>query len=94
MIPDVVAYAFCTGKVPTFDAVPLDVDLGVPQGQVQAHLPLVVMVGGGNNHKTEWESATVRNSSRHAADGYNNVAFAQLGYAVLTYSSRRCVRVV
>ena len=42
--PDAVAYTFCTGKVPTFDGVPLDVDLSVPQGLIQAHLPLVVMV--------------------------------------------------
>jgi hypothetical protein len=39
------------------------------------HLPMLVMLGGDDNHKTEWESPTVRNSQYPAADGYNNVAF-------------------
>jgi dienelactone hydrolase len=86
--PDGVDYTFCTGKVLTFDGVPLDTDLSVPAGLLQAHLPLLVMIGGDDNHKTEWESTTVRNLQSPAADGYNNLAFVQQGYAVLTYSSR------
>jgi hypothetical protein len=85
--PDGVDYTFRTGKVLTFDGVPLDTDLSVPAGLLQAHLPMLVMIGGDDNHKTEWESTTVRNPQSPAADGYNNVAFAQQGYAVLTYSS-------
>jgi hypothetical protein len=86
--PDGVDYTLCTGTVPSFDGTPLDVDLTVPADLVQAHLPLVAMIGGNDNHKTAWESATVRNTLSPAADGYNNVALAQQGYAVLTYSSR------
>jgi dienelactone hydrolase len=86
--PDGVDYTFCTGKVPSFDGTPLDADLTLPSTLSQMHLPLLVMLGGDDNHKTEWESPTLRNSAYAAADGYNNVAFVQRGYAVLTYSNR------
>ena len=84
--PDGVDYTFCTGKVPSFDGTPHDVDLSVPADLLQARLPLVAMIGGNDNHKTTWESGTVRNAQSPAADGYNNVALAQRGHAVLTYS--------
>ena len=71
--PDGVAYTLYTGKIPSFDGVPLDVDLTVPQGPVTPR-PLVVMLHGWGGSKTDWESATRSNSSPDE-DGYNNVAF-------------------
>jgi len=84
--PDGVAYTLYTGKIPSFDAVPLDVDLTVPQGPVMPR-PLVVMMHGWGGSKTDWESATVH-SSNADKDGYNNVAFVARGYAVLNYTAR------
>src|SRR5438445_13811193 len=69
--PDGVAYTLYTGKIPSFDGVPLDVDLTVPQGPVTPR-PLVVMLHGWGGSKTDWESATRSNSSPDE-DGYNNV---------------------
>src|SRR5438552_5011184 len=84
--PDGVAYTLYTGRVASFDGVPLDVDLTVPQGPLVAR-PLVVMLHGWGGDKTDWESATVSNTSADV-DHYNNVAFVALGYAVLNYTAR------
>src|SRR6184192_2061105 len=53
--PDGVAYTLYTGKVASFDGVPLDVDLTVPQGPISPR-PLLVMMHGWGGSKTDWES--------------------------------------
>lgn len=80
-------WAICTGRVPSFDQVPLDTDLTLPTGAGAGPWPLVVMLHGWGNSKTDWESRTAATSNPDT-DGYNNVAFAQRGYAVLNYTAR------
>src|ERR1700682_6361746 len=76
----------CSGKVPSWDGVPLDADLTLPAGPVVPR-PLIVMLHGYANDKTEWESASV-SSANPDKDHYNTYWFASHGYAVLTYTAR------
>ena len=76
----------CSGKVASWDDVPLDVDLTLPPGPVTPR-PLVVMLHGYGNNKTEWESSTPNNSDPNK-DEWNTAWFASRGYAVLTYTAR------
>jgi len=86
---DALSYRFCSAYVPSFDGVPLDVDLTLPAGATPASgYPLVVMLHGWGNSKTDWESTVVCNPSAADSCGYNNLAFVQRGYAVLNYTAR------
>jgi predicted acyl esterase len=76
----------CGGKVPSWDGVPLDADLTLPPGGIVPR-PLIVMLHGYANQKTEWESTSASNSNPDK-DHYNNMWFASRGYAVLTYTAR------
>jgi acetyl esterase/lipase len=76
----------CSGKIPSWDGVPLDADLTLPPGPVTPR-PLLVMLHGYANDKTEWESATP-SSANPDKDHYNTAWFASKGYAVLTYTAR------
>jgi len=76
----------CSGKVPSWDGVPLDADLTLPPGPVSPR-PLIVMLHGYANQKTEWESSSAA-SANPDKDRYNNYWFASQGYAVLTYTAR------
>ncbi len=76
----------CSGKVPSWDGVPLDVDVTLPPGPI-APRPLVVMLHGYGSDKTEWESAAPTNSDPNKND-WNTAWFASRGYAVLTYTAR------
>ena len=76
----------CRGKVPSWDGVPLDTDLTLPAGKVVPR-PLIVMLHGYANQKTEWESSSASNSNPDK-DHYNSFWFASRGYAVLTYTAR------
>src|SRR6267143_3936138 len=76
----------CSGKVPSWDGVPLDAYLTLPAGPVTPR-PLIVMLHGYANDKTEWESA-VASSTNPDKDQYNSAWFASRGYAVLTYTAR------
>jgi fermentation-respiration switch protein FrsA (DUF1100 family) len=67
-------------RVPSFDGVPLDVDVTLPASG-DGPFPTIVMMHGWGGDKTSFEGST-------AANGYNNVTFAQQGYAVVTYSAR------
>lgn len=76
---------FCAGngtteRVPSFDGVPLDADVTLPAAG-RGPFPLIVMLHGLGGSKTSFESA----SDDHAID---NVTFASMGYAVLTYTAR------
>jgi acetyl esterase/lipase len=76
----------CSGKIPSWDGVPLDADLTMPPGPVTPR-PLIVMLHGYANDKTEWES-TSAGSANPDKDHYNTFWFASRGYAVLTYTAR------
>lgn len=84
--PDGVAYTKYSGDVPSFDGLPLAADVTVPQGAT-GPLPLVVMFHGYTQDRTYWQSETVDNQNP-IVDGWNNVAFAKRGYAVLNYTIR------
>ncbi|HET7467049.1 MAG TPA: CocE/NonD family hydrolase [Candidatus Dormibacteraeota bacterium] len=86
---DAFVYRMCTGFVPSFDGVPLDVDLTLPATAAPAGgYPLLVMMHGWGNSKTDWESADFCDSGSADKCNYNNVAFAHRGYAVLNYTAR------
>ncbi len=79
-------FVICSGRVPSFDGTPLDVDLSLPSnGSVP--LPLMVMLHGWGGDKTDWESSTLEGSG---ADTYhwNNAWFVSQGFAVLNYTAR------
>ena len=73
-------------RVPTFDGVPLDVDVTLP-ARGNGPFPTIVMLHGWGGSKTDFESTT------GAGDGsttfhYNNVYYARHGYAVVNYTAR------
>ncbi len=67
-------------RVPTFDGVPLDVDVTLP-AQGNGPFPAIVMLHGWGGSKTSFESTS-------PAGGYNNNNFARQGYAVINYTAR------
>src|SRR3954451_3132865 len=70
------------GRVPTFDGVPLDADVTLP-AKGKGPFPVIVMMHGWGGSKTNFEA-----TDPQSGNGYNNLAFAKRGYAVLTYSAR------
>ena len=67
-------------RVPSYDGVPLDVDVTLPASG-DGPFPTIVMMHGWSQNKGAFES--------HLPDGsYNNVFYAQQGYAVVNYSAR------
>ena len=69
-----------TDRVPTWDGVPIDVDVTLPPDG-DGPFPTIVMIHGLGGNKTSFESSD-------PSGGYNNVFFAQRGYAVVTPSLR------
>jgi predicted acyl esterase len=67
-------------RVPTFDGVPLDVDVTLP-AQGNGPFPTIVMLHGWGGSKTDFESTS-------PTGVYNNNFFARQGYAVLNYTAR------
>jgi fermentation-respiration switch protein FrsA (DUF1100 family) len=67
-------------RVPSFDGVPLDVDVTLPASG-DGPFPTIVMMHSWGGDKTSFESHT-------PAGSYSNVFYAQQGYAVVTYSAR------
>ena len=82
---DHIHYLFCSGYLPSFDGVLIDVDVTIPLGG--AARPLVVFAHGLGNDKTEWESNAITAAAPDKSH-YNNVSFVARGYTVLTYSAR------
>jgi dienelactone hydrolase len=76
----------CSGSVPSWDDVRLDVDLTQPDQAGGSH-PLVIMLHGFGNDKHEWESIDDEGDD---ADKFhwNNHWFAKHGYYVLNYTAR------
>jgi len=90
--PDPVRYVRWRGTVPTFDGMPLSVDVTVPCGDPQPR-PAVVMLHGFTDDKTIWEetgkSDTVHSRDRPGSnDRWNNIWFASRGYVVVNYTAR------
>jgi predicted acyl esterase len=81
---------FCAGnvanRVPSFDGVPLDADVTLP-ATGNGPFPTIVMMHGWGGSKADFES-TSPSGNGNTTYHYNNVFFAQHGYAVLDYSAR------
>jgi predicted acyl esterase len=73
-------------RVHTFDGVPLDVDVTLPPTG-NGPFPTIVMLHGWGGSKTDFESSTPAGDGNVTFD-YNNVYYAQHGYAVVNYSAR------
>ena len=81
-----VAYTVCSGRVPSFDGTPLDVDVSVPDG-ASGPLPLMAMLNGWGNAKQEFESTSLAGNGANTYD-WNNAWFAAHGFAVLNFTAR------
>ncbi|MGB7588669.1 MAG: CocE/NonD family hydrolase, partial [Solirubrobacterales bacterium] len=73
--------------VPSFDGVPLDVDVTLPSKEHRAPYPTIVMLHGYGGDKTDFES-TDPNGDGANTYHYNNAYFAEQGYAVINYTAR------
>jgi fermentation-respiration switch protein FrsA (DUF1100 family) len=73
-------------RVPSFDGVPLDIDVTLPPTG-SGPFPTIVMMHGWGGSKSEFESSTPEGNGNTTFD-YNNVYYAQHGFAVLNYSAR------
>jgi fermentation-respiration switch protein FrsA (DUF1100 family) len=82
---------FCAGavatRVPSFDGVPLDADVTLPPSG-NGPFPTIVMLHGWGGSKSDFESTTGPDGNGNTTFHYNNVYFAQQGYAVLNYTAR------
>jgi fermentation-respiration switch protein FrsA (DUF1100 family) len=72
--------------VPSFDGVPLDVDVTLPQGG-HGPYPTIAMLHGYGGDKTDFESSDP-NGDGSTTFHYNNDYFARRGYAVVNYTAR------
>jgi predicted acyl esterase len=73
-------------RVPSFDGTPLDVDVTLP-AEGEGPFPTIVMLHGWAGNKEAFESSSPEGDGNETFD-YNNVYFAQHGYAVVNYSAR------
>jgi fermentation-respiration switch protein FrsA (DUF1100 family) len=73
-------------RVPTFDGVPLDVDVTLP-AQGNGPFPTIVMLHGWGGNKTAFESNNPNGDGSNTYH-YNNTYYARNGYAVVNYSAR------
>lgn len=80
-------------RVPSFDGVPLDVDVTLP-AEGEGPFPTIVMMHGFGGSKTDFETASPAGPApEEAGNGstiyhYNNDFFARRGYAVVNYTAR------
>src|SRR2546428_239067 len=73
-------------RVPTFDGIPLDADVTLPPTG-EGPFPVIVMMHGWGGSKAGFESSSPAGDGNETFD-YNNVYYAQQGFAVLNYSAR------
>lgn len=73
-------------RVPSFDGVPIDVDVTLP-ATGDGSWPVIVMAHGLGGSKDDFESTSPEGTSASTYH-YNNVYFASRGYAVVNYSAR------
>lgn len=92
------AVRFCptadlAARVPTFDGVPLDVDVTLPEGGEPPY-PTIVMLHGFGGSKADYEAGAQAGGESSVAPGspsiyhYDNVFYARRGYAVVNYTAR------
>lgn len=80
-------------RVPSFDGVPLDVDVTLPETG-DGPFPTIVMLHGFGGDKTDFETASPEGPAPTEDGGgstifhYNNVFYAQRGFAVVNYTAR------
>jgi pimeloyl-ACP methyl ester carboxylesterase len=80
-------------RVPSFDGVPLDVDVTLPE-EGKGPFPTIVMLHGFGGSKTDFEATSPGGPAPEEAGGgstiyrYNNVFYARRGYAVVNYTAR------
>jgi predicted acyl esterase len=81
-------------RVPSFDKVPLDADLTLPPTG-EGPFPTIVMIHGWGGSKTDFEAiapdgevASEPGKPGNETFDYNNIYYAQHGYAVLNYTAR------
>jgi predicted acyl esterase len=80
-------------RVPSFDGVPLDVDVTLPE-KGKGPFPTIVMLHGFGGSKTNFETTSPQGPApEEAGNGstiyrYNNVFYARRGYAVVNYTAR------
>ena len=80
-------------RVPSFDGIPLDVDVTLP-ARGGGPFPTIVMLHGYGGSKTDFESSSPAGPDPNAAGAgsqvfhYNNDFYARRGYAVLNYTAR------
>jgi fermentation-respiration switch protein FrsA (DUF1100 family) len=72
-------------RVPSFDKVPLDADVTLP-ATGEGPWPTIVMIHGWGGNKTSFETTTP--GSGNETFDYNNIYYAQHGYAVVNYTAR------
>jgi hypothetical protein len=75
-----------TGRVGSFDGTSLDADVTLPPTG-NGPFPTIVMIHGWGGSKADFESTTPEGKSSNTYH-YNNVFYAQRGYAVLNYTAR------
>src|SRR5262249_2078313 len=73
-------------RVPSFAGVPLDADVTLPATGT-GPFPTIVMMHGWGGSKSDFESASPAGDGNETFD-YNNVYYAQHGFAVVNYSAR------
>jgi predicted acyl esterase len=73
-------------RVPSFDKVPLDADVTLPASGT-GPWPTIVMIHGWGGSKTDFETTSPEGDKNKTFD-YNNIYYAQHGYAVLNYTAR------
>ena len=73
-------------RVPSFDHVPLDADVTLPAAGT-GPFPTIVMIHGWGGSKVDFESTTPAGNGNDTFN-YNNIYYAQHGYAVLNYTAR------
>jgi fermentation-respiration switch protein FrsA (DUF1100 family) len=80
-------------RVPSFDGVPLDVDVTLP-GKGKGPFPTIVMMHGFGGSKTDFETTSPGGPAPDQAGSgstiyrYNNNFYARRGYAVVNYTAR------
>ncbi len=73
-------------RVSSFNGMPLDVDVTLP-ATGKGPFPTIVMLHGWGGSKTSFESTTPAGDGNETYD-YNNIYYAQHGFAVVNYSAR------
>ena len=79
-------HRICTGMVESFDGTALETTLTLPR-KAKKRLPLVVFIHGFLSNQGEYISKTAKGHDYKTVE-FNNVWYAERGYAVLNYSAR------